>query len=50
MGIGDAAEIPFFMAAPDPIPQVSSSFRCGREGMGDFGFAFLLGGERFGQS
>jgi hypothetical protein len=28
---------------------VSSSFRSVREGMGDFGIAFLPGGERFGK-
>jgi hypothetical protein len=28
---------------------VSSSFRSGREGMGDFGIVFLPGGERFGK-
>jgi hypothetical protein len=28
---------------------VSSSFRSGREGIGDFGIAFLPGGERFGK-
>ena len=28
---------------------VSSSFRSGREGIGDFGIAFLPGGDRFGK-
>jgi hypothetical protein len=28
---------------------VSSSFRSGRDGMGDFGLAVLPGGERFGK-
>ena len=33
----------------EAVKRMSSSFRRGREGIGDFGIVFLAGGERFGK-